>query len=755
MGAKAVFCSNIRCLATRILVAVLLYVMGCAGGFCASSAPQSPVFSASHIISPIPGTWGNRQPLLVDVPDGWEVYYSITDSDPLLFGFAYDGPSLLEKDGDVHLKVTAMDRTGRRYDFTVDYTVKSYSQLGMHDGWNAAQRKFIVSISMNPIRKYTAGTVLSIPEGFSYAASAASSIDGMKYFKGGLLSLGGESSVVRYVPFVVTDGQEYFRFIVRTVPARESFDDAALLPFSLSDWETILPNDASYVYRLDDGPWQGKLSALYVDRGETHVLFWKKESEADDSKAESLVFYPKPSLGCRLRDDGTCAFFLNLPFPHLEGYRLGRPVSPSFPSLKQLSSPEGLHEKLVMDAFPGEDLSGSFTCGVYLNGLYQGNLCTEYHLDRLPPAAPKIVPADVDFRVLGDGREVRLESEEGARLFYAASGGLPLEDGHPLEAGISLNDGQNLPGGQSSGTLPPDLEFTGLEGNSFILPAQQGHACLYRVYAYAVDSAGNRGEPSELSVVVGGRNIYVDAGLSRNGESGNGSWESPFSSFERAVEAANLNGFSVLHIQGTVPVQSSVVLAKSCSIVGSSGVLSFSADAVFCIDHADVAITDCSLVKDGSGEDGFITVQDGSLSCESCDISASFEKEGCLVRLRTASFSALSSSFSAYSSSYSALIDSCASQVRLSSSTCALSSYTAVAFCMVDSDFSLEKSLASVSCYTGRIAELSGGSFRLVGNFFTGFLRAEGLLGAVQAVRTGGGARQVLFESNRTRGFKE
>ena len=44
------------------------------------------------IISPVEGTWANKQPLIVEVPSGYEVYYSLSGSNPLDFGFIYDAP---------------------------------------------------------------------------------------------------------------------------------------------------------------------------------------------------------------------------------------------------------------------------------------------------------------------------------------------------------------------------------------------------------------------------------------------------------------------------------------------------------------------------------------------------------------------------------------------------------------------------------------------------------------------------------------
>ncbi|MBQ9538915.1 MAG: chitobiase/beta-hexosaminidase C-terminal domain-containing protein [Treponema sp.] len=383
-------------------------------GFCQipSALPSSSSFSERDIISPAPGTWGNRQPLVVNVPDGYEVYYSISGSDPLLFGFAYDGPSLIDKEGDVHLKITAVDRTGRRFDCGVDYTVKKASRQGIAGSWSTEQKRFVDAIAANPLRKYTAGSVFSIPEGFSYSCRGSDSLvlsagDGApvpypdgRFFAGGLLSLGTESNIVRIVPFVVTDGETFFRFIVRTVPAKVERGEARQMPFVISDWDTVMPQDAAYLYKLDDGEWQGRLSPIHLDRSETHVLFWKPVDAMSSEKTESIVLYPKPALLCSYRDDGSISFSLSLSLPYLKNYKLGRAENPSY----------GLYERMIMDAFPGEDVSGNFTVGVYLDSVYQGKLSASYKLDRLPPKAP-VITADESSGVgdFSDGLKVRIE----------------------------------------------------------------------------------------------------------------------------------------------------------------------------------------------------------------------------------------------------------------------------------------------------------------------------------------------------------
>ena len=52
---------------------------------------------AQRIISPVPGTWANKQCLVLNTTDGSECFYSYSGTDPLTSGFAYDGPVLIDK----------------------------------------------------------------------------------------------------------------------------------------------------------------------------------------------------------------------------------------------------------------------------------------------------------------------------------------------------------------------------------------------------------------------------------------------------------------------------------------------------------------------------------------------------------------------------------------------------------------------------------------------------------------------------------
>ena len=65
------------------------------------------------IVSPKPGTWVNKQPLVLEVPESCEVFYSFSGSHPMESGFAYDGPVMLEAEARIHRTVGGSDCSSR------------------------------------------------------------------------------------------------------------------------------------------------------------------------------------------------------------------------------------------------------------------------------------------------------------------------------------------------------------------------------------------------------------------------------------------------------------------------------------------------------------------------------------------------------------------------------------------------------------------------------------------------------------------
>ncbi|MBP5577142.1 MAG: chitobiase/beta-hexosaminidase C-terminal domain-containing protein, partial [Treponema sp.] len=129
-----------------------------------------PAFSLTQedILSPVQGEWDNVQALVIDNREPCGIYYSLTGSDPLVSGFAYDRPVVIEETGDVKIRITAVYPDSRRDDFTVEYTVK---KSGSEDNAHLSEqaRDFIDSICQNPLRNYISGDTFPIPKDFKYS----------------------------------------------------------------------------------------------------------------------------------------------------------------------------------------------------------------------------------------------------------------------------------------------------------------------------------------------------------------------------------------------------------------------------------------------------------------------------------------------------------------------------------------------------------------------------------------------------------
>ena len=110
----------------------------------------SPVFSQIDFLSPLTGEWANKQMLIIDSSNSaGDYFYSIDGSDPESFGFAYDGPVLLDVEGNIKLKVTKIPEFKEAYyvlnkcyeDIIV--LLAQAEQPNIHDPWyRSAMIKF-------------------------------------------------------------------------------------------------------------------------------------------------------------------------------------------------------------------------------------------------------------------------------------------------------------------------------------------------------------------------------------------------------------------------------------------------------------------------------------------------------------------------------------------------------------------------------------------------------------------------------------
>ena len=121
-----------------------------------------PLTAEIKLLSPVEGIWANRQMLVIDNSSGGDLFYSIDGADPETFGFAYDGPVLLDVAGDVQLNVTHINNSGEKERVSVSYTVKP------DNADKTEYKNFVQTFFDGGILNYSAGSELIIPQGLSF-----------------------------------------------------------------------------------------------------------------------------------------------------------------------------------------------------------------------------------------------------------------------------------------------------------------------------------------------------------------------------------------------------------------------------------------------------------------------------------------------------------------------------------------------------------------------------------------------------------
>ena len=121
-----------------------------------------PLTGEINLLSPVEGVWANRQMLVIDNSEGGDFFYSIDGTDPETFGFAYDGPVLLDVTGEVNVIVTRITAGGKKENTSVVFTVQP------DDAAKTDYKNFVQTFFEGGILNYSAGSELVIPSAFSF-----------------------------------------------------------------------------------------------------------------------------------------------------------------------------------------------------------------------------------------------------------------------------------------------------------------------------------------------------------------------------------------------------------------------------------------------------------------------------------------------------------------------------------------------------------------------------------------------------------
>lgn len=652
---------------------------------------------SQRIISPVPGTWANKQALVLDTSGGAEYFYSYSGTDPLTSGFAYDGPVLIDATGDVTVRVLYVNGE-ERDELTVSYTVSEYASAFAE---GSAEKTFISKVSENPLILYRYGGAVQIPETLRYALG-----DGDRPFlHGARLTLSPANRLTRYLPCTVTDGSNLWRFVIFVSGGEAGVLAKQNVPFTITDWTTFVWTGEKLIYTIDNELWSADKTPKYIDRTKPHTVRWQSVAYEKGNPVQSFVLPPMPSLDVRttVKNKGPVTFALR-------GDGRYRMELVSSGASGDAVNNIGLFTQATFDTFAGDAIGGEAVFAVYCDGVYQGNVSALYAIDNQPPVAPTFVSSAKGYYARS-AIDLQITAEAGSEIFYAVS--------NPIEVDAASMDDKTILDAIGVGSYH-------VYGNIPIqLPSGDENAHFYKVRAYATDNAGNTSDVAEYRVIIDEFNYYLDVTASPIGA--DGSRAHPFTTFAEAVKVINGGRYARFYVTGTVDLPiSEVSLTSNCAFVSLK-------DARFIVPPtgslvlrgASLAAKNCIFEKEGAdttvhSNGAFFTLENAAVSFDGCEIVGVFGDNGTVFNASSSVLDFIDTGLTVQSDVYACGISATESKLTGKGSRFAAVAQTAVNFSVQGGLFELRSSECKVVSHLGRIAELSRTNARITGTSYVG-----------------------------------
>lgn len=632
------------------------------------------------IVSPVAGTWGNMQSLVVEKNDDTELYYSFFGTNPLEFGFAYDGPVLIEAEGEVALNLVALYADGSIETKTINYTVTP---------GNASNKKNILPLtvtSLTPLVHCGVKKSVNLPPQSLY------SVDGGKTFlPATTLSLQYPSCVSQTVPLLVQYQGELYRYVLQTIdePATdERLSKSLKSPIQVIDWNFIMFQQGSAVqYAIDNGEWKNYSEPFYLDRKTSHTIHWKSNNYAD-----SLVLPEKPSLAGVPKNGITCnAVELSLSnslytFRIEEGSSFSRPLT-----------------SFYADIINGCTKDYVLNLPIYYGAIRQGEIPVRFTIDKEAPPAPVLTPStDETF-----SRESVSVAINSAYNVYSAVEEVRLQYGF-----------YEVPDEVATNIDVSNKNFAPFVAEKLLFAGDDNFAVTYTVYAYAQDKAGNKSEPVACRVTVDKNNYYLDAGyVAENCTVPSGTSDEPFSSITDAISAINAKQKAILHVRGIFNNVKSLQINSPCTIIGEEGsCFSFEPEAVLSVKKAEATIETIVMQKNnpkaeavvyyGGDKNPLILLEDASLNVKNSTLMLQSPYGATAIVAKSSNVNLYNTNISVVAQSYVAALTAFTSNVSAQKAYLALSAENAVGFSVSGGTFFIEDTSCAINAKRSRGAEL-------------------------------------------------
>lgn len=714
-------------------------------------------YTKADVISPVAGVWANCQSLVLDLPSGAEAFYSLSEEDPAVSGFAYDGPTLLNVSGNVHLMLLVVYEGGLSEKIDVRYTVTPQKTPDYID---LSESDAFVRID--------ASRFVDIPQTVSYTFGNSSSL-----FSGKRLILQRKTIFERFVPLVLYDGQVPFRYVLlcggddgvlnETQAQTQSGAADSILEFY--DWNYFsFKSSVPVEYRIDDQNLrESRSERIYIQRGKDHVIYWRqKQSDAAAAGAGETAAE---------REQGEVPFIAVLvpARPSVAGI----PETPAVNTAVRLSLSDPRFSfgcasgggktrcasVCTIDTLDGDSFGFSRDIDIYYNGIRQGSMRPSFIIDKIPPPPPVITASDNRAYVR---KSVLLNFSNTDTVYYCLKEPFAAAEGFTVQRIKELNS--------ASVPLSSD-DFVKLTSRDMVLESSDTHALFYTLHAYAQDVAGNRSETVVFQTVIDPLNYYVRG--KANGSSlpvssakrpafADGSPDRPFGDFSALFEVLKTTSAPFVRCvaEGVCTDIPPLFIERDMEICGNGKTrLIFEKDAFVKVKNCTFTLKDCTLEQNHRSSNGLY--QSKLLEAENAVILLSGDELICkgsgstsCISMRNSSLEITDSGVTVEALSYACGIHAEFSVLAAKNIRTVVLSETAVGMSANHSSVLLNASSFTLAAHLARALEFSASGFTLMNNSFvsqnemkgTGAVWSDGVLSASQA-RTASGNTYKGFAS--------
>ncbi|MGP1510389.1 MAG: hypothetical protein ACTTIU_07620 [Treponema lecithinolyticum] len=697
-------------------------------------------YTKADVISPVAGVWANCQSLVLDLPSGAEAFYSLSEEDPAVSGFAYDGPTLLNVSGNVHLMLLVVYEGGLSEKIDVRYTVTPQKTPDYID---LSESDAFVRID--------ASRFVDIPQTVSYTFGNSSSL-----FSGKRLILQRKTIFERFVPLVLYDGQVPFRYVLlcggddgvlnETQAQTQSGAADSILEFY--DWNYFsFKSSVPVEYRIDDQNLrESRSERIYIQRGKDHVIYWRQKQSADPF-TEVLVPAKPSVVGIPEAPAVNTAVRLSLSDPRFSfGYAAG-------------GGKTRCASVCTIDTLDGDSFGFSRDIDIYYNGIKQGSMRPSFIIDKIPPSPPVITASDNCAYVR---KSVLLNFSNTDTVYYCLKEPFSAAEGFTVQRIKELNS--------ASVPLSSD-DFVKLTSRDLVLESSDTHALFYTLHAYAQDVAGNRSETVVFQTVIDPLNYYVRG--KANGSSlpvssakqsafADGSPDRPFGDFSALFEVLKTTSAPFVRCiaEGVCTDIPPLFIEQDMEIRGNGKTrLIFEKDAFIKVKNCTFTLKDCTLEQNHRSSNGLY--QNKLIEAENAVILLSGDELICkgsgstsCISMRNSSLEITDSGVTVEALSYACSIHAEFSVLAAKNIRTVVLSETAVGMSANHSSVLLSASSFTLAAHLARALELSASGFTLMNNSFvsqnemkgTGAVWSDGVLSASQA-RTASGNTYKGFAS--------